>query len=133
MPVGVDWMMYVEDDGNNDLNEDGTVDIYDCPFPLGTPAAKRWFHEVLDPLVKSTQPTPEMKVMYGDSIKGVYKGKPLVPGVAGPGQGDFQYMVDSIRIKQGLSHQAAKAIAGKVKVMKYGPRPVHGIQYPKGG
>ncbi len=132
MAVGVDWMTYVTGLETVDLNADGVVDINDCPYPLGTPSAKKWFYQVLDPWVRSTPPTKEAHDMYGDSVTGMYQGKPLVPGVAGPGQADFKYMVDKIRITQGLSYEAASKIAGKVKAAKYGPGPIRGLVYPKG-
>ena len=87
-----------------DMNKDGFLDANDCPFPHGSPEAKLWFKNILEPHVKGTME---------------YMGKPLVPGEAGPGQGDFDYLVAKIQITQGLSYFSAAKIAGKVKAMMY--------------
>lgn len=102
-----------------DLNGDGDLTADDCPFPGGSLEAKLWWKNVLQPYVAS-QATDAHVAEFGDSVVGAYQGKPLVPGVAGPGQGDFQYLVDKLRVTQGLSYSSAAKIAGKIKVMKYG-------------
>lgn len=102
-----------------DLTGDGRIDASDCPFPGGSVEAKLWWRNILEPSI--TQDIPdELTEKYGDRIVGVYKGKPLVPGEAGPGQGDFQLLIDKIKITQGLSHTSAVKIAAKVKHMMYG-------------
>jgi len=102
-----------------DLDGDGSITANDCPFPGGSAEAKLWFRNILEPSV--TQDIPdEFTEKYGDKVVGVYKGKPLVPGEAGPGQGDFQFLVDKIKITQGLSHASAVKIAAKVKFSLYG-------------
>lgn len=102
-----------------DLNDDGTISARDCPFPAGTSEAKLWWNNIMEPYVQS-QITPEMQAKYGDSVVGAYRGAPLVPGEAGAGQGDFQFLVDKIKVTQGLAHSSAVKIAGKVKFLKYG-------------
>jgi len=102
-----------------DLDGDGQITANDCPFPAGSAEAKLWFRNILEPSITQNIPQ-EFTDKYGDSVVGVYKGKPLVPGEAGSGQGDFQFLVDKIKITQGLSHMSAVKIAGKVKFMMYG-------------
>lgn len=102
-----------------DLDGDGDIDADDCPFPDGSAEAKLWWRNVMEPSAKHSIPD-EFRAKYGDSVVGVYKGKPLVPGQAGPGQGDFQFLVDKIRTTQGLSYQSAVKIAGKIKFNMYG-------------
>lgn len=102
-----------------DLNGDNEINARDCPFVPGSAEAKLWFHNVLQPYVQS-QVTPELQAKHGDGLVGVYKGKPLIPGSAGPGEGDFRFLVDKIRVTQGLSYSSAVKIAGKVKAWKYG-------------
>jgi hypothetical protein len=102
-----------------DSNADGIVDPSDCPFEYGTLEAKQWWNNYIVPYTK-TQITSEMKEKYGDNVVGAWKGKPLVPGHAGRGEGDFQFLVDKIQITQGLSEDVAKRIAGKAFWRKYG-------------
>lgn len=102
-----------------DLNGDGEITAYDCPFPYGSPEAKLWWNNIMEPYAR-TGITPEFQAKYGDSVVGAYNGKPLVPGEAGPGQGDFQFLVDKIKVTQGLAHSSAVKIAGKVQFLKYG-------------
>ena len=102
-----------------DLNGDGDIDASDCPFPGGSTEAKLWWRNIMEPWVQS-KIGPEHVEQYGDSVVGVYKGKPLVPGEAGPGQGDFKFLVDKIRTIEGLSYNSAVKIAGKVKFRMYG-------------
>lgn len=102
-----------------DMDGDGDLDADDCPFQYGSPEAKLWWKNILEPNVES-QVTPELKAKYGDDLVGMYHGKPLIPGVAGPGQGDFNFLVDKIRITQGLDFVSATKIAGKVNFAKYG-------------
>jgi len=104
---------------NFDLNGDGDISADDCPFPGGTAEAKLWWRNIMEPWVQSQIGT-EHTEQYGDSVVGVYKGKPLVPGEAGAGQGDFQFLVDKIRVTEGLSYSSAVKIAGKVKAVRYG-------------
>lgn len=102
-----------------DRDGDGVITKYDCPFPFGSPQAKIWWDQVVEPYVK-TQITPGMKAQYGDAVTGAYKGKPLVPNQIGPGQGDFEFLVDKLQVKEHLSAEAALKIALKAKEMKYG-------------
>lgn len=102
-----------------DLNSDGVLDASDCPFPGGSVEAKLWWRNVMEPFAHSDIRS-EWTEQYGDDVVGGYKGKPLVPGQAGSGQGDFQFLVDKIRITQGLSYQSAVKIAGKIKVTRFG-------------
>lgn len=101
-----------------DINDDGYITASDCPFVPGSAEAKLWYRNVLEPSLQNV--TPEMQAKYGDKLVGAYQGKPLVPGEAGPGQGDFQLLVDKIKITQGLSHGSAVKIAAKVKYTMYG-------------
>jgi len=104
-----------------DLNGDGQINALDCPHPHGTPEAKTWLKDVLDPYVKS-QVTPEMKAKYGDKCTGSYGGKALVPGVKGSAmdpQGDFDYMSDKIQVTHGVDKVVADKIAAKIMYVKY--------------
>lgn len=102
-----------------DLDNNGVLDINDCPFGKGTFEARVWTKQVLEPYVQQ-QITPEMKAQYGDKVVGAYKGLPLVPGEQGSNQGDFQYLVDKLQLTQGLSKMSAQKVAAKVRFMKYG-------------
>ena len=102
-----------------DINHDGLIDAHDCPFPAGSMKAKLWWKEVMEP-VAHAQATKAMKAQYGDSVTGAYQDKPLVPGEAGAGQGDFQYLVDKLVVTRGLSPLAATKVAAKIKWNMYG-------------
>jgi hypothetical protein len=102
-----------------DTNEDGDITMDDCPFEHGSERAKLWWKKVQAPYVK-TQVTEDLATKYGDKVVGVYKGKPLVPGEAGRGQGDFGYLVDKLQVTRGLTPGAATKIAGKIKWTMYG-------------
>lgn len=104
---------------NLDLNNDGTLDADDCPFLYGSTESKLWWKNIMEPYAKS-QSDPSWTEQYGDKVAGGYKGKPLVPGEAGKNQADYDFLVDKIRITQGLSTLSAKKIAGKVFWSKYG-------------
>jgi len=101
-----------------DFDNDGEITAEDCPFDYGSAEAKLWWNNILEPFAKQSI-TDEMSSKYGDKVVGAYKGKALVPGEAGTGQGDFQFLVDKIRITQGLDYASAQKIAGKVKAMMY--------------
>lgn len=102
-----------------DFDGDKDIDIDDCPFEYGSAEAKLWWRNVLESHAQS-QITPELSAKFGDKIVGVYHGKPLIPGEAGQGQGDFEFLVDKIRVTQGLDYVSAAKIAGKIKFTKYG-------------
>lgn len=102
-----------------DLDGDGQITAADCPYEYGSAESKLWWNNVLVPYVES-QITPDMVSKYGDKVVGSYMGKPLVPGEAGAGQGDFQFLVDKVRITKGLSWSSAKNIAGAIKAKHYG-------------
>lgn len=108
-----------KDFGKLDTNGDGILDINDCPYEHGTPKAKLWWKNVMEPYAK-TQITDDMRVKYGDRVIGAYKGKPLVPGEAGRGQGDFNFFVDKLRVTKGYGLAKATKIAGKVNQTLYG-------------
>lgn len=86
-----------------------------CPHVLGSPEAKAWWNDTVVPAIKKarTDAPAEVKAKYGDNMWGFYKGKPLVPGVAGKDQGDMTYVIDKIRVEQGLDSGAAYKIASK--------------------
>lgn len=105
-----------------DTNHDGIIDMHDCPFPLGSAKAKIWWKQVVEPVAQS-QTTEDMVAKYGDRVVGSYQGKPLVPGEAGHGQGDFQFLVDKLQVTRGLSPSAATKIAAKIKMDLYGGKP----------
>jgi len=117
--VDDDEIDFEKDFGKLDTNGDGVLDIRDCPYEHGTPKAKLWWKEIMDPYAK-TQITDAMKTKYGAKCTGAYKGKPLVPGEAGRGQGDFQFLVDKLRVTRGLGVDAATKIAGKINTKLYG-------------
>lgn len=64
--------------------------------------------------------TAKMKALYGKKVIGSFKGKPIVPGVAGKGQGDFDLMVHKMVTHKGMSEASAKKIAGRAYQNKYG-------------
>ena len=101
-----------------DFNGDGEITINDCPYDYGSAEAKLWWRNVLEPFAQSNI-SSEHTEQYGDRVVGAYKGKPLVPGEAGAGQGDFQFLVDKIRVTQGMDYGSATKIAGKVKSLMY--------------
>jgi len=102
-----------------DINHDGIIDGNDCPFLHGSPEAKLWWKNIIEPSILKDIPE-DMQAKYGDKLVGMYKGRALVPGEAGAGQGDFSYLVDKIKITQGLSHASATKVAAKVKCMLFG-------------
>ena len=102
-----------------DMDGDGDIDADDCPFSYGSAEAKLWWKNILESAVQS-KVTPDLITQHGDNIVGVYHGKPLIPGEAGKGQGDFEFLVDKIRITQGLDHVSASKIAGKIRFKKHG-------------
>lgn len=101
-----------------DFNGDGDITAVDCPWDHGSLKAKDWWLDVLIPHVKA-QVTPELQAQY-PGIEGVYKGKPLIPGEAGPGQGDFDLLKDRFRIIDGLEEVEARRLTGWIKYQKYG-------------
>lgn len=102
-----------------DLDKDGDIDAYDCPFPGGSCEAKLWWRNVMEPSIGQDIP-PEIQERYGNEVVGMYNGKPLIPGFIEPGQGDFQFLVDKIKVTQGLSHSSAVKVASKVKHLMFG-------------
>ena len=98
-----------------DLNQDGFIDINDCPYQFGTAMAKLWFHTVLIPSVKASI-TPEMKAKSGDDAVGVYQGKAIVPLKLGKSLGDMRLLIDRFQICDGFSKFKAEALATKVKL-----------------
>lgn len=102
-----------------DVDSDGDITIDDCPFRPGSYKAKLWWSNVVEPHIKS-QITDEMSQQYGDKIVGVYNGKILIPGEAGKGQGDFEFLKDKLQVTQGLTETSATRIAAKIKWGLYG-------------
>ena len=102
-----------------DINGDGDLTAADCPYQYGTYKARMWWNNIIEPYAKS-QINDDMVNHYGDKVVGVYNGKPLVPGEAGPGQGDFDFMVDKLQVTRGLSINSAVRIAAKAKLGLYG-------------
>jgi len=104
-----------------DMNSDGELTAEDCIYPHGSPEAKLWWKNIMEPYAKS-QSDPAWTEQYGDKVVGGYKGKPLVPGVKGSAsnpQGDFDFLSDKIKVTQGLSTLSAKKIAAKVMWSKF--------------
>lgn len=102
--------MIDNDAGWEQAQEDGLPDN----ITPGSPMAKMWWTHNVDAHITDGV-TPEMKAKYGGKVVGTYKGKPLVPGEAGPGQGDFQYLVDKLIVVNGVDYATAAKIAGKAK------------------
>jgi hypothetical protein len=102
-----------------DINHDGQISAEDCPFEHGTTDAQVWWAKVMVPATKSYV-TTAMKKQYGEHVVGGYKGGALVPGEIGPGQKDFQFLIDKIQVTQGLDTDSATRIALAVKNAKYG-------------
>lgn len=88
-----------------DTNGDGMIDVHDCPYPLGSKEAKLWWKQV---------------ETYSKA-HGHFNGKPLIPG-PGPGQGDFDLLVNKLMVDRGLDHVSAVKIAGKVRHNLHGNR-----------
>lgn len=102
-----------------DVDGDGQLTAADCPYKFGTYKARMWWDNVIEPHAKS-QITDDMVDQHGDKVVGAYRGKPLVPGEAGPGQGDFDFLVDKLQVVRGLSVNSAVRIAAKAKLGLYG-------------
>lgn len=102
-----------------DINHDGVITWADCPFELGSAAAKKWWVTVVQPHTEASI-TPAIKAKYGAKVVGVFNGKPLVPGEAGPGQGDFDFLVNKLVVTQGVDPSIARKIAAKVNHNLYG-------------
>jgi hypothetical protein len=104
-----------------DVDGDRELTIEDAP-PHGSVEAKIWWKKVMEPYCRS-QITPEMKQIFGDKVIGAYQGKALVPGEPGSDarpQNDFGFLVDKLRVTQGLDLFSAQKVAGKINQMKYG-------------
>ena len=108
--------------GSLDTNHDGVIDVKDCPFPLGSTEAKAWWTQQVLPAVKAAKTSlpQEVQDKYGEKLVGAYKGRPLVPGVQGQDQGDMSFVIDSIRVTQGLSSDQAFRIASKAREAAFG-------------
>lgn len=97
----------------HDFNRDGELTSEDCPFDFGSPSAKLWWRNVMEPYASSNI-EPEWVDKYGDKLAGGYKGKPLVPGEIDKSSGNLEFFRDKIRITQGLSYVSSTKIAFKV-------------------
>lgn len=105
------------DDTNNTDNHDGGIHLPPGVVP-GSEGAKSWWATEVDGKLTNGI-TAEMKAQHGDKVVGVYDGKPLVPGEAGKGQGDFNYVKDKIMITQGVDADVARQIAAKSYQTKF--------------
>lgn len=101
-----------------DLDGDDRLTVLDCPFDFGTPEAQLWWKKIMVPYTKGNI-TEQMREDYGSKVVGAYKGKPLIPGEAGKGQGDFSYMVDKLQVTQALEWYEAREVAAKAYVKNY--------------
>jgi hypothetical protein len=107
---------------NFNSNGDKELNCEDCPFDSDTFFARRWFDKVMMPWTES-QVTPELKEQYGDNLTGMYQGRPLIPGSLGTPdapQGDFQLLVDKLKLTQGFDQESADRIASSVMRKLYG-------------
>lgn len=105
-----------------DVNHDGQVDFADlkaAKIKPGSPEAREWWERV-EKHATNTRIPAEVKAKYGSKVIGMYKGKPLVPGEAGKGQGDFEFMVDKLKATRGMSDESARNVAGKIRWKLYG-------------
>jgi len=93
----------------------------DIPFEPGSIAAKKAWSQV-EQLAHSPENVTKCKALGYEKGAGMYNNKPLVPGVAGPGQADFKFLVDKLIYHDGLEPTVASKIAGKIAWTKYGVR-----------
>ena len=78
--------------------------------PGSVEAKKLWVQ--IDAQAHSPEAVKAAKTL-NPKAEGMYLVKPLVPGEAGAGQGDFKFMVDKLVYHDGHSVSVAKRIAGK--------------------
>lgn len=89
-----------------DTNHDGVVDVRDLPQGVhpGTKAAKLWWQKVED---------------HAEKV-GKFNGESIIHGQVGPGAAKWNMLVTKLQVVNGLSHESALRVAGKIKAMKYG-------------
>jgi len=108
---------------DNDTDDGSTTGQEKLSFLRGaTPgsleAKKVWAK--IDADAHSEDAIAKAQKLAGKKAVGMYQGKPLVPGEAGAGQGDFQFLVHKLMATKGYSLEAATKIAGKIAHAKYG-------------
>jgi len=106
--AGMDW------DPSTITGHEPTV--ADIPFEPGTFAAKQAFQKLWNHChsPEAIAKAQNSGVPGCEDSNGYYAGKPLIKG-PGPGQGDYQLMVDKIKITQGVDDISAEKIAGAIK------------------
>lgn len=98
-----------------DSNGDGVIDGNDIPFEPGSIEAKKAWMKI-EAEAHSSENISKSKALGYENGRGMYKGKPLVPG-SGPGQGDFDLLRDRLIWRQGYAPEVATKIAAKAKWM----------------
>ena len=96
----------------HDSNNNGHFDGGDIQVEPGSVEAKKVWKQISIE-AHSPENISKAKQLHPNAT-GLYMGKPLVPGVAGPGQADFQFMVDKLIYHDGYSPEVANKIAGKI-------------------
>lgn len=96
-----------------DLNHDGVISGSDIPYPAGSIKAKQaWL--TIEKLCRSPELVAKAQKINPDAY-GMYEGKVLVKGQAGPGQADFDLLRDKLIWYSGYDPIVATKIAGKIK------------------
>jgi hypothetical protein len=101
-----------------DNNGDSHISGNDIPYEPGTLEAKQAWMKI-EQLAHSPAMIAKAKALGIDHPVGMYMGKPLVPGEAGPGQSDFQMLKDRLIYYDGYSPDVATKIAARVKYKLY--------------
>jgi hypothetical protein len=96
-----------------DTDKDGEITGADIPFPPGSIEAKKAWMQI-ENLAHSPANVAKCKTLGYEDGRGMYAGRPLVPG-AGPGQGDFQFLVDKLIWYNGEAPEVATKIAAKAR------------------
>jgi hypothetical protein len=95
-----------------DKNGDGHLSGADIPFVPGSIEAKKAWAQI-DAQAHSPEAVAKAKAMGFANAKGLYMGKPMIPGEAGEGQSDLKFWKDKLVYHNGLDPQVANKLIDK--------------------
>lgn len=104
-----------------DADHNGVVDNIDGTGQIqpGSEGAKKIWQQI-DKDAHSAENMAKAKALTGqEGAKGMFMGKALVPGHAGPNEGDFNFFVNKLVWNDGYSPEVAKKIAWAAKEKLY--------------
>jgi len=109
-----------------DANNDGIINIDDCPYDHGSPDAIHWWRNVQQMYMKATKSLPEAEefdTTYGRKFHGFYNGEPVVDGHYEKGFATKEYIVDKMMVTHGYSKAVTLNVVGFVARNLYGGGP----------